>query len=281
MESPGMEAQLIHRLEFPCCDTQWTIAVSVGDPSAVQAAVAEVFRLEGVLNAFSPGSKVAYLNRTGEVTDADVADVVRAGLRMRQRTGGVFDITQGRLEHAVKRYIRGQAATVAPSFGPNDVTVDGDTVRATAPVDLNGIAKGWMVDRALDTLHRAGADGFVDGGGDIAHPTGPVAIEGPTGGTVAILDTRWNIATSGNSRRRRGAIDHLYDPRNGRVGASQAQVTVVSEASCAEADALATVLCVLPPRQALETATRWPGAEALFIRGGEVWWTPGFEDHVA
>jgi len=268
---------------FRCCDTAWSIGVAAPDSQArLAAARQEAFRLEARLNAFDDRSAVSLLNRKGEVRDPTVAAVVRRALAFRDRTGGAFDIAQGRLEHHVKAYIRGQAQEFAPRLGRNRIELDGDVVRATAPVDLNGIAKGWMADRVWETLTGSGAvAGFVDAGGDISHPQGRVAIDAPGGGTVAVLDTAWNVATSGTSNRRRGTVSHLYDPRTGHAGASQQQVTVLSAADACEADVLATVLCVLPPEQALGLASAWGGVEALFIRNGEVWWTGGFESHVA
>lgn len=266
---------------FRCCDTGWSVG-ALGPQAAVvaRAAEGEALRLESILNAFDERSAVARLNREGNVTHPVVAAVVRRGLEMRKRTEGAFDITQGALEQEVKAYIRGQAALVQPRLRPNDVKVAGDTVTATAPVDLNGIAKGWMADQVLAGMRTSGHDGFVDAGGDIANPLHPVAIDAPGGGTIAVLDTRWNVATSGTSNRRRGAIDHLYDPRTGRVGGVQQQVTVLSRRDCCEADVLGTVLCILPPEQALGLAESWDGVEALFVRDGQVWWTRGFESHV-
>lgn len=279
-----VEPEPLQTATFRCCDTEWTIGTTgLQAGSRVQAAQSEALRLESILNAFDPQSAVSDLNRAGHVTNPVVAAVVERALDIRRRTRGVFDIAQGDLEKAIKSYIRGDAESVSPSRVDNLVTVDGDFVTAAGRVDLNGIAKGWIVDRVYETLRGDGdasVEAFVDGGGDIAHPIGPIAIDAPGGGTVAVLDTRWNVATSGNSRRRRGDVDHLYDPRTGRVGSIQQQVTVLSQLDCTEADALATVLCVLPPLEATALAESWIGVEALFVRNGQVWWTRGFESHI-
>lgn len=266
---------------FRCCDTQWELGAT-GSKAAncIEAARRHALHLESILNAFDERSAVSHLNRTGSVTDPVVAAVVRRALQMRERTQGAFDLTQGGLEASVKAYIRGASQTIPFGRSENRVEVDGDTVTATARIDLNGIAKGWMVDRVWEEARGQDGQAFVDGGGDIAHPLRPIAIDAPHGGTIAVLDTDWNVATSGNARRRRGGVDHLYDPRTGRVGATQQQVTVLSRLDCTEADALATVLCVLPPLGATALAESWDGVEALFVRNDHVWWTRGFEAHV-
>ncbi|MHB8604850.1 MAG: FAD:protein FMN transferase [Thermoplasmatota archaeon] len=270
--------------DFTCCDTTWRIhARGARAAAAVAAARETTLELESRLNAFDPRSRVAALNRDGHVQDADVARLVARAEHYRVATKGVFDVARGALEHEIKAYIRGARETLPRDARRARWHVDGDTVVTDAPLDLNGIAKGYIVDRAYAALRRAGADGFVDGGGDIACPTGPVAIASPDAdrGPIGTLDTRWNVATSGNSKRRRGAVDHLYDPRDGRVGSRHTQVTVVAERDCTEADVLATTLAVLPLEEGYDLVARWPGVEALWVDGEALFASEGFEDHVS
>ncbi|MHB1260835.1 MAG: FAD:protein FMN transferase [Thermoplasmatota archaeon] len=268
-------------LAFRCCDTGWTLhAVGPEPDAALAAGQSEALRLERILNAFDPASAVSRLNREGAVQSPVVAAVVGRALELSDRTLGAFDFRQGRLEHAVKAHLRAGGPTVFPSPLANQVEVHGDEVRARAPLDLNGIAKGWMADRVRERMVEAGArSAFVDAGGDLTPPPGPVAVEAPSGGLLAVLRTTWSIATSGSANRRRGAIDHIYDPRSGHVGARHEQVTVLSSRDTAEADALATTLCSLPREDAWRLAERWDGVEALFVHRGKVWWTRGFLDH--
>lgn len=270
--------------DFACCDTRWRIhARGPGARDAVTRARDRVEALRQVLDAFDPGSAVARLNATGRIEDVHVAGIVRRAREYRLRTGGVFDVAHGTLEHAVKAYHRGATMTLAAS--PRRATyrtVGATGVETDAPLDLNGLAKGYIVDRAQALLKEAGCDGFVDGGGDIARPTGPVAIESPFPGRprVGVLDTRWNVATSGNARRSRNGVGHLYDARDGRVGARHDQVTVVAARDCMEADALATTLAVLPLRAGLDLIEAWEGAEALWVDGDRLTASSGFEPHV-
>lgn len=270
------------RTEFRCCDTAFVVSVAgVGAARAADRAEQTARQLEAQLDAFDPDSAVSRLNRTGRVENPHVAAAVDRGLEYRDRTNGAFDVRRGEFEHAIKAYLRGAADGVEATPGGGAVAVDGDAVTATAPVDLNGLAKGYVVDRAAEALAGVGRAGFVDGGGDIAHPTGPVAIESPYGdaGPVAVLDTEWDVATSGGYRRRRGEVDHVYDPRDGRVGAVADLVTVVARRDCTEADALATTLAALPTEAALDLAAGWDGLEALLLADGVFHRTEGFRDH--
>lgn len=296
--------------EFDCCDTTFLVRVEgVRAGAAADAAVRRARELEGRLNAFDSQSAVAELNETGRVADRHVAAVVRRALAYGERTDGAFDVRHGEFEHDLKAYIRGEtAAPPAPAAGSdattNDsgdatdsasesdaatladddptVTVDRDVVTTTAPLDLNGLAKGYVVDRSAEALRGAGRRGFVSGGGDISRPTGLVGVEDPRGGDapLAVLDTDWNVASSGGYRRRRGGVDHVYDPRTGRAGARHDAVTVVAERDCTEADALATTLSVLSLDEALALAADWPGVEALVVRDGDRHATDGFDAHV-
>jgi len=278
---------------FRCCDTDFSVRAR--GPRAGRAATdarRTAESLEARLNAFADDSAVARLNREGSVTDGHVAAVVSRGLEYRDRTDGVFDVGQGGAEHDLKAYIRGVtddasvAFAEAPTSGDSaGVTVEGETVRTDRPLDLNGLAKGYIVDRATEALTGLGRTGFVDGGGDVALPTGPVGVESPYGDDadadpLAVLDTDWNVATSAGYRRRRGDVDHVYNPVTERVGTPHDLVTVVARRDCMEADALATTLAALPVGEAVEFAESWDGAEALVVHQGVFRRTTGFSNHV-
>lgn len=269
---------------FDCCDTTFALhARGFRARVAIDRAATRMHSLERQLNAFADDSAVAELNQSGTVTNTHVATLVERALEYRERTDGMFDITRGTLADRTKAYIRGETAT-PPEGGtavPATVAVDDDTVRTDRPLDLNGLAKGYVVDRTADALRGVGRSGFVDGGGDIASPAGAVAVESPFGddAPITVLDTDWNVASSAGYRRRRGEVDHIYDPRSGQVGSRHDVVSVVAERDCVEADALATALAASPLEEAVDRAESSPGIEALVVHGGVYHRTSGFEDH--
>ncbi|WP_324666176.1 FAD:protein FMN transferase [Haloarcula sediminis] len=271
-----------HR-EFECCDTTFRIqATGVRGDAAVAAARETAESLEAQLNAFSSASAVSQLNLEGEVVNEHVARIVRRGFEYNDRTEGVFDIHQGRIEQDLKAFLRGDSETPATSFDTGTVRVHGSTVTTDVKLDLNGLAKGYIVDRASETLAGCGRQGFVSGGGDMSPPTGPIAIESPYGDDtpLKILDTDWHVATSGGYRRSRNGIDHVYDPTTESLGSRHESVTVLARRDCMEADALATTLAALPLGDAKALAAEWEGLEALLIHGGVFHTTDGFETHV-
>jgi thiamine biosynthesis lipoprotein len=271
------------RREFRCCDTEFTVQASgFAARSAVDAARERARRLESRLNAFAEDSAVTELNRTGRVEDEHVARLVSRGLEYRERTDGVFDISHGELETDLKAFLRGDSESLPETFDAGDVRVDGARVSADAALDLNGLAKGYIVDRAADALAGVGRRGFVSGGGDMTPPTGPIAVESPYGDEKPLktLDTDWNVATSGGYRRTRAGVDHVYDPTAERLGSRHESVTVLARRDCTEADALATALAAVPLDDALALAADWPGLEALLVHEGVFHRTEGFDSHV-
>ena len=271
-------------LEFRCCDTDFTIRTTgYRAETAAERARETALSLEGTLDAFDPDSAVARLNRTGCVENEHVARLVRRGLAYGDRTDGVFDIRQGAVEHDLKAYLRGDRETVSATFETGAVRVDGDRVVTETALDLNGLAKGYIVDTAVAVAAGPGRRGFVSGGGDMSPPTGPIAVESPYGDSrpLKVLETDWNVATSGNYHRERDGVDHVYDPTSERLGARHESVTVVANRDCMEADALATTLAALPLADALERAEAWPGLEAFVVHDGVFRMTEGFDAHVA
>lgn len=269
---------------FECCDTSFEIhAEGWGRERAVTRAVETARDLERQLNAFDEDSAVARLNRAGEVTNRHVARLVHRGLEYGERTDGVFDVVNGQFEHDLKAYLRGDRASPPGTFQSGTIQRSGATVRADVKLDLNGLAKGYVVDRVHEALVGRGRRGYVNGGGDVAGRAGHVGIESPYGdsGPLKTLHTDWNVATSAGYNRRRSGVDHVYDPREGRVGSRHDLVTVVAERDCTEADALATAVAAMPLADALTLVDEWDGAEAFVVHQGVFHRTEGFTDHVA
>ncbi len=159
---------------------------------------------------------------------------------------------------------------------------NGTSVRKATPIalDLNGIAKGYGVDRLAETLRDHGiVDALVGIDGEMRamglRPDGEawtIAVEAPDAerrtphSILALQDAA--VATSGDYRHwvevQGRRLSHTMDPRRGApLIASPASVTVVAR-TCAEADAWATALMVLGPDKGATLARR-SGLDALFL----------------
>lgn len=290
-----------HALSGPTMGTRWSAlfyAPSGFDAKALRAALqAAVDEVDAQMSTWKPDSDLMRLNRAPAeewvTVPGRLLDVIRLGLRIGRETGGAFDIGMG---DAVTAWGFGPAgaspqgireATRAKRLPAHNVLeIDGTRVRRKArlALDLNGLAKGYGVDRLVQILGSfgirdalAGIDGEMRAMG--LRPDGEawvIAVEGPDPecraphSILALRDCA--VATSGDYRHwveihgRR--LSHTMDPARGApLAKSPASVTVIAP-TCAEADAWATALMVLGPDRGAELA-QGLGVDALFLLRGE------------
>jgi thiamine biosynthesis lipoprotein len=143
---------------------------------------------------------------------------------------------------------------------------------------LDGIAKGFVVDRTVDTLVAGGADRvMVNAGGDIA-----------TGGSRSTSEP-WTFAVQdpGDERRAAGLVQvgggaiatsgdylrsfstdrahhHILDPRTGRSPEEVSAVSVLAP-DAMRADALSTALMVLGCGEGMRLVEATQGVEGMII----------------
>ena len=289
-------------LNGPTMGTRWS-ALLFADPgfdpgpvrSALQAAADEV---DGQMSTWKPDSDLMRPNAApiGEwiAVPARLLEVLRLGLEIGRASGGAFDIGMGDAvmawgfgpEAAAPDGIR--TAMAASRRPAHDVLeINGEHVRKAAPIalDLNGIAKGYGVDRLAEILRNQGiSDGLVGIDGEMRamglRPDGEawtIAVEAPDAerrtphSILALQDAA--VATSGDYRHwvevQGRRLSHTMDPRRGApLIASPASITVVAR-SCAEADAWATALMVLGPVKGA-TLAKQSGLDALFLLRDDV-----------
>ena len=295
---PKMSTELTrHALHGVTMGTRWSalfFAAPGFDPAPVQAALQEaVNEVDQQMSNWKPDSDLMRVNRApvGEwlAAPARLLDVLRLGLAIGRATHGAFDIGMGDAVTAwgfgpggasAERIRIALAARRRPSW---EVLELGEgRLRKQAPItlDLNGIAKGYGVDRLAETLQDFGILSFLVGiDGEMraagVRPDGAawmIAVEQPdracraAHSVLALEDAA--VATSGDYRHwvevSGRQLSHTMDPRRGApLAASPASVTVVA-ASCAEADAWATALMVLGADQG-GTLAAGRGLDALFL----------------
>lgn len=283
----------------PTMGTRWTAlfyAAEGFDPdpvrNALQAAVDEV---DAQMSAWRPDSDLMRLNAAPPGAWVEVPkrlmEVLTLALDIGRASGGAFDIGMG---DAVAAWGFGPAAADQhlirnaceaprrPAHAVLELDSASATVRKAAPImlDLNGIAKGYGVDRLAETLRGFGiSSGLVGIDGEMRalglRPNGEpwsIAVELPdrerrTPHSILALQGA-SVATSGDYRHwavvNGCRLSHTMDPRRGMpLPSPPASVTVVAR-SCAAADAWATALMVLGPKSGAELA-RHLGLNALFL----------------
>jgi thiamine biosynthesis lipoprotein len=289
-------------LNGPTMGTRWSALFHAEpgvDPDPIRVALqAAVDEVDTQMSTWNAGSDLMRINAAPVgrwlAVPQHLRHVLRLGLGIGRASGGAFDIGMG-------------DAVTAWGFGPGDAApdriraamaasrrsahevleFDGGHIRKSAPIalDLNGIAKGYGVDRLAGTLRDRGiTDALVGIDGEMRaaglRPDGKawtIAVEAPDPerrsphSILALQDAA--VATSGDYRQwvevQGRRLSHTMDPKRGApMITSPASVTVVAR-TCAEADAWATALMVAGPDRGAALA-RKRGLDALFlVRDGE------------
>lgn len=268
--------------------TSWQVRAALPaacDEMALCEALEE--RLDVVVRQMSPWEHSADVHRFAAAApqswvslSAECFTVLHAALEVAQASDGAFDPT---VAPWVRAWGFGPACDApAPSGGDmqlhdwQGLRLDHGRQRAWQPgaleLDLCGIAKGFAVDELSRVLHQRGIDHhLVDIGGELRgagmRPDGQpwwVQLEPPDAlaelPQILIALHGLAIATSGDYRRFRidadgRRVSHTIDPRHGRpVQHALASVSVLHR-SAMWADAWATALMVLGPRDAATLAT--------------------------
>ena len=276
---------------------------------AVEAARAEIDRLDALLSGWRPDSELARLNAAAGpmVVSAELFEVIAACEACRSACGGAFS---GRLGAVEALWRAAEAAGEVPSQDAlaqaaaaaeaAEVVLDPARLSITRPPGVvfavDALAKGYIVDRAMTAARAAAPEAagmLVDIGGDLRcwgeGPAGAWRIGVAAGcdpdnaepvQALALRDKA--VATSGPGPRDRAIggerFSHLLSPPSGRpVGST---VTVTADRA-ADADAFATALAALEPSKALAAAEARPGFEARIVGGdGRAAATSGWSDLV-
>lgn len=272
-----------------------TISAVHPDVEAARGMVAATFdemeRLEGLLSRHRAGTPIWRLNETGVVRapPREVLEVVRSGLDYSTLSRGAFDITIAPL---LNLYDSSFSQTgVAPSrddvrralalVGFQHIQASEREIAFEKPgmaVTLDGIAKGYIVDRAVDVLRQRGAERvLVNAGGDMASAGEPlegdawrIGLQDPrvADGSLGTLGLRGEaVATSGDYVQYLTpdmSLHHIIDPRTGSSPAHTSGVSVVAP-SAMVADALSTATLVLGPGEGMELLDRLDGIEGMIV----------------
>jgi thiamine biosynthesis lipoprotein ApbE/Na+-translocating ferredoxin:NAD+ oxidoreductase RnfG subunit len=246
--------------------TTWMVKLERPASASLRADIgATLERIESVASSWRADSAVnrfnaAHTTDPQPVPSALGALVARAG-RISRATNGALDITCAPLAKlwgfgpgatrgfrpsaealkAARAHVGWEKVNFAD--GPNSLQKRDPAVR----IDVTALTEGQAVDDVCALLDRRGLSRYlVEIGGELrARGEWQVAIEHPAR-IVALRDRA--LATSGTYRQhwRDGARErsHLIDPRTARpVEHSTVSVSVFA-ATCAEADAWATALCI-------------------------------------
>lgn len=258
---------------------------------AEQAAWASFERLEQEFSSYRPDSGLCRWRNGAAECSPDLMAVLRRAAYWYELSGGAFHPATAAL---TARWRQAETDGVLPSAAelaelipalPYRVSAAGiEQISDCSGVELNAIAKGYIVDQAAAAAAAvSGVSAVViNAGGDLRHIGAgsiQVGIEDPAR-PFDNAPPRWQVpvtnaalATSGLARRgfRIGDrwLGHVLDPRSGSPVAHTASVSVLAP-SAMDADALATVLGVLVTAEAMQFADRHQVAAMLVSDRGDV-----------
>lgn len=263
----------------------------------LEAALVEMERIARLVDPAREDSEVSRLNqaagREPVVVSEELFSLLREAKRVAELSGGAFDPTLAPLA-AVWELTRSEdgQAPARPSdeelaarralVGHRELVLD--AARRTAAlaregqaVVLEGIAKGYALERAAASLDERGVKDFLlSAGGDVvvrgSHGERPwrVGIQDPRarGHFAATSITGGAVMTTGDYERffidKGTRFHHVLDPRSGQPARGARSVTVFA-ADGATADALSRAVFVLGPKRGLALVQRLKGVEAVVV----------------
>jgi len=259
---------------------------------AMGHAFREIDRLSGVLSRFDEATAVAQLNKEGRLKDLppEVAHVVRRALDYHQVSHGCFDITVKPVVDLFKEKLGGEKkvnptdkelAEALKLVGSRKIRLEDRAIFFEQPgmgITLDGIAKGYIVDKASQVLTERGIENhLINAGGDIrtrgskaGDKPWTVAIQDPSKGNnyPDVIHMRDGaVATSGNYEiyfDREKMFHHIVNPRTGLSPQLSTSVSVMARTTM-EADALSTSVFVMTPEEGKRLINTLRNCECLVV----------------
>lgn len=229
---------------------------------AVESAFAAVARVQRLMSAHDESSDVSRINRAAPgqtvAVDAWTTQVLRRAQDISAATQGLFDCCVATRLQCEGHLPRFAGPKPDPRARIDDLHLRDGAVRIgrSLRVTLDGIAKGFAVDRAVEALERAGiVCGSVNAGGDLRvfgtapqtiylrdpeNPARSVPIGALRSGAVA-TSALYFVRNAAEARR----ASRIVDPRTRRACRTSSSATVFAS-DCMTADALTKPLLIAP-----------------------------------
>ncbi len=261
-------------------------------------------RFKAEMSLFDPSSLLSRINR-GECDSLSEGIIYNLHLSdsVSRISGGAYDVTVAPLVKALGFGAKSEQVehpnidSILQFVGYEKIGVDQGRLTRQDPrtqIDLNSIAKGYVVDQVAALVESHGAENYlIDIGGEIIcrglNTKGGawrIGIETPFDGNmtsgdylqrrIAIPDSSpyRAMATSGNYRRfyldqDGNKVAHTIDPKSGNSKLSPLLSATVIAPTCALADAYGTMFMALGADAAIELSKSITDAQVYFILAGE------------
>lgn len=262
----------------------------------MEAAIAEIQRIEQLLTTFSQDSDTARINasagKSPVVVAQEVIELVNRARRISELTQGAFDISYGSIDKRLWNFdvsmkTLPDADTAKKAIHlidyRNIVTdIENHTVflkREGMRIGFGGIGKGYAAEKAKALLRTRGVhSGIVNAAGDLTawgyQPDGKpwtIGIADPNASRTAfsyLNITNTSVATSGNYEKfitiDGQRYSHTIDPKSGLPVKGIKSVTIFCP-NAEIADAMATPVMVMGIRVGLDLVNQVKGLECIVV----------------
>ena len=295
---PGRSSNNLHVISRLTMETSIEVRLTDGrNESAEEIAekiFAEIERLEKLFSRSIQGSDIGMINSSAGLHPVQVSEevfyVTERAIDFATLSDGAFDPTIAPLidiwgflgqEFRVPSEKELENSIALVDYNKIELNKEQSAIYlpdARMSMELGGIAKGFIVDRALQVLTETGVqNAFINAGGDIgligSSPGGDpwkIGVRHPRDNKIiAVLPASGGaVVTSGDYERafeEDGArYHHILNPRTGRPAIDLISVTIIAE-TVIEADALSTTVFVLGPARGMALIEELPGVEGILI----------------
>lgn len=282
-------------------------AYGEGTAAAVDAAFAEMARVNDLLNNYDPASDVSRINAAAGAEPVPISpetmDALRAAITFCDLTGGALDITVGPLlklwgfakdepglagavpdRRAIRRaknFVDYRALELEQSCERGVCACRARLKKPGMWIDVGSFSKGYVADRAMEVLNRMGIkNALISAGGTICargmKPDGSpwtVAVRHPRKEDSFLTFVKLSDASISTS----GDYERFYQYQGKRLShiidprsgmpVERMQSVSVIARSGVESDALSTALFVLGENKGIALAESLPGTAALIVTG--------------
>lgn len=292
--------------ELYALDTIITINIYSGQMEAIDYAEAEIRRLESLLSVTDTNSDIYRINSNPdefiEVSD-ECFELIKTAVDISDATNGNFDITVypavslwGFTTSEYKVPVKDEILEAKAKIGYNKIILDENTKSVKVPIgtslDLGGIAKGYIADKAAEVLNQNGVtSALLNFGGNIRligskpeNEAFKIGIKAPfSEGYFATLNAKDTTASTAGGYERyfeeNGVrYHHILNPHTAAPSESDILSATVIGDSGAVCDALATASFVTGSKDIRSITTQYPDLSFILLTQNEVYLSKALED---
>lgn len=262
---------------------------------AMEKAFNEMNRIIDILSCHDSSTPVSFLNRTGNLKEMspELYQILNSSLQFHASTAGAFDVTikpvldlyRDSFEQQHKPPEREDVQQALCHVGSDNLQFSraGASFRQERMgVTLDGIAKGYIVDRTMEVLRSAGiTHALINAGGDIcvigSRGDGKpwmIGVQDPAHKDECLQTIEMSdgaIATSGNYEvyfDREKLYHHIISPKAGVPISGPTSVSVIAPDTMT-ADALSTSVFVMGIEQGTRFLKATPGVGGLIVASNQ------------